>query len=699
MPTADHNSNSYLELRSEEDEKGARLFAVRAEDGTAEVYRDYVALAAALPKGFDLQTPADADRDLTRLVVDNEGDLFLIQLPGEKVKRLTATQAEEKNPTLSPDGLWVAYTRDNDLFAYDLENSVEHQLTADGTEEILNGYASWVYYEEILGRRGKYRAFWWSPDSSRLVFLRFDDSSVPIFPIYHADGQHGELELQRYPKAGDPNPTVRGGVVSVADGKTTWLDFAPDADHYLAFPVWTPDSDSVFMQWMNRGQDVLRLYSCDPATGQKTLIHEERQPAWVEFYEDLQMLEDGSGFLFSSDVDGWRHVYLHGMDGKLRRRLTKGSWPVRSIVAVDEAAGWVYCTGSPGNSWDSQLLRTDLGGTKLEVLTQSEGSHQVTMSPGGAHFIDTFSSIEHPSQMQLHRGDGSLVRELGDQRIPDTDLFAWGRSELFTISSADGAYQLPAIWILPSELEAGRRYPVIVSIYGGPGSSSVRNSWPGLPDHYWAQRGVITLRVDHRGSGHFGKAGSALMHRTLGKWEMEDYAAAAAWLRTLPTIEADRIGITGGSYGGYVTMMAMTRGAEHFNFGVAGSSVSDWKLYDSVYTERYMDTPTENPEGYEVGAVLTWADGYTGGLLITHGTIDDNVHMQNSIQVVDRLTSDNEVFELMLYPDSRHGVQRVQRAHRSRLTHDFWVRTLLAGEGEVAPRLGGRKKREQETQP
>jgi dipeptidyl-peptidase-4 len=241
---------------------------------------------------------------------------------------------------------------------------------------------------------------------------------------------------------------------------------------------------------------------------------------------------------------------------------------------------------------------------------------------------------------------------------------------------------------LPKELEPERRYPVIVSIYGGPGSLTVRNSWRRLQDHYWAQRGVIVFRVDHRGGGHFGKAGSSLMHRRLGHWEMEDYSAAAAWLRTQPFVDGERIGITGGSYGGYVTMMAMTHSAEHFNFGAAGASVSDWQLYDSVYTERYMDTPAENPEGYKAGAVLTWADRYTGGMLISHGTIDDNVHMQNSMQVIDRLTCDNKEFELMLYPDSRHGVQRQQRAHRSRVVHDFWVRTLLDGEGELAPRLG-----------
>jgi dipeptidyl-peptidase-4 len=685
------DDETYLERRTDSESGETRLFAVRVDDGSAAVYRDYPALTAVLPDGFNVQKPADANHELTRLVVVNDGDLYLVQLPEGSIQRLTATKSEESNPTLSPDGLWVAYTRDNDLYAYDLAGSVEHQLTDDGSDVILNGYASWVYYEEILGRRGRYRAFWWSPDSSRLVYLRFDDSPVPVFPIYRADGQHGELERQRYPKAGDPNPTVRAAVVSVSDGATTWLDFDPEADHYLAFPVWAPDSSSLVMQWMNRGQDVLRLFNCDPATGEKELIHEEKQASWVEFYEDLEFLKDGSGFVFTSDVDGWRRIYRHAMDGTRTQSLTAGNWPVRSVIAVDQEGGWVYFTGSPEKSWDTQFMRADLAGDKVEVLTPAGGSHQVKLSPNGAYFVDTFSSIEHPTRMELRRGDGSLIRELGDQRIEGSDDWAWGRPELFTIPSADGEFQLPATWVLPRELEPERRYPVMMSIYGGPGSSTVRNSWRRLQDHYWAQQGVIVFRVDHRGSGHFGKAGSALMHRRLGHWEMEDYSAAAAWLRTQPFVDGERVGITGGSYGGYVTMMAMTHSAEHFNFGAAGASVSDWKLYDSVYTERYMDTPAENPEGYMDGAVLTWADQYKGGMLISHGTIDDNVHLQNSMQVIDRLTCDNKEFELMLYPDSRHGVQRQQRAHRTRLIHDFWIRTLLNGEGKLAPRLGGRE--------
>jgi len=687
---------TYLETRKDPADGERKLYAVRASDGSATVYRDWPALTKKLPEGFDPRRPAAATADLGRIVLARGGDLYLFDVAAGSFRRLTATSAEEENPTFSPDGKMLAYTRGNDLFAYDLAAGLERQLTADGSDTILNGHASWVYMEEILGRSGAYRAFWWSPDSARLVYLRFDDAPVPQFPLYRADGQHGELEMQRYPKAGDPNPTVQAGVVSVADGKTVWLDFDPKADRYLAFPTWTPDSKAVVVQWMNRGQDTIRLYSCDPATGAKTQLHEEKQGSWVEFYEDLKLLADGR-FLLRSSVDGWDHLYLHAPDGSLERRLTSGAWRVTGIEAADEKGGWVYLSGRPKRSWDSALLRVRIDGTGLQTLTPEDGVHRVRVSPSGAFFTDTFSTIKEPSRMTLRAANGALVRALGDTRTEAMAEYAWGKPELFTVFSGDG-FDLPVSWVLPPDFDETRQYPVLMSIYGGPDAATVFNSWPGVQSHYWAQRGVITVRADHRGSGHFGKKATALMHRNLGKWEMADYGAVAAWLRNRPFVAKDRIGITGGSYGGYVTLMAMTAGAPAFNVGQASASVSDWRLYDSVYTERYMDTPSENPDGYKQGAVLTHVEKYVGGLKITHGTMDDNVHMQNSIQVVDWLVSHNKSFELMLYPNSRHGYVAAQRPHSTRETHDFWARTLLAGSlppAPVLPAAGGGARRPQ----
>jgi dipeptidyl-peptidase-4 len=350
---------------------------------------------------------------------------------------------------------------------------------------------------------------------------------------------------------------------------------------------------------------------------------------------------------------------------------------VNSIARVDEAGGYVYFTGRPAKSWDAQLMRVKLDGSGLEQLTKTEGVHRDQVSPDAKYFVDSVSTLSTPTSTALYRSDGTLIRKLGEQRL--SDEFAWGKAEIFTIPSEDRQFNLPAYWVLPPDFDATRQYPVIFNIYGGPDAGTVQNRWVGLQPHYWAERGVISISVDHRASGHFGKNAVALMHRNLGKWEMADLIAATKWLRTKPFIAKDKIGITGGSYGGYTTLMAMTFGAGSFNFGQAASSVSDWRLYDSVYTERYMDTPAENPEGYKNGAVLTWIEKYKGGLRVTHGMIDDNVHTQNSIQVIDWLTSNNKSFELMLYPDSRHGVQPSQRAHSLRESHDFWVRKLLGG--------------------
>ena len=687
MITGWADDEHYLEVRTDPADKQRRTFSVSVADGSATPYRDTSELQKSLPAGFTLQAAAATTPDNTGFVFNRGNDLYYFDATTKKMRQLTATPTPERTPRLSPNGRLVAYTRGNNLFVYDLESDLERQLTTDGSDVILNGYASWVYMEEILGRASAYAAFWWSPDSARLAYLRFDDSPVPIFPIYHAGRepyadptwQHGTLEQERYPKAGDPNPYVQMGVVTVSDGKTVWMDFDPKADHYLAWPFWTRDGKALTVQWMNREQDTIRFFNCDPATGRKTQIFEQKQPTWVNWFEDAQYLESG-GMLIRSDIDGWDHLYLYGNDGKLKMRLTSGAFRVTAIRKVDEKNGYIYFDGRPGKPWDSQLMRVKLDGTGMEQLTKGDGSHSTRVSPSGKYFIDTMSTLNQAPVMRLCRIDGSVVRTLGDGWTEKSGSYAWGKAELFTIKSEDGKFDLPAFWVLPPGFDpkdSRKQYPVIFSIYGGPDAGTVTNSWKGLQPHYWAQRGIITISVDHRGGGAFARAGLNYLHRNLGKWEMTDLITAARWLRGKPFVAKDKIAITGGSYGGYTTLMALFYGAGEFNYGLAGSSVSAWELYDSVYTERYMDTPRENPEGYKAGAVLTYKDRYKGGLKITHGTIDDNVHMQNSIQVIDYLTTANKPFEMTLYPESRHGI--AQRAHATRETHDYWVRTLLGG--------------------
>jgi dipeptidyl-peptidase 4 len=676
------DDENYLEMRSDPGSGRKGMYAVRAENGNARIYRDYSEMQRDLPAGISAENPDASSLDLNRFIFILDGDLYFYELQRKKCRQITATPGKEQNPEFSPDGKWVAYTRDHDLFAFDLENALEHRCTTDGSNAVYNGWGSWVYYEEILGRPSEYAAFWWSPNSARLAFMRFDDSPVPISRIFSTDKQRAEPELQRYPKAGDPNPYVAVCVASVADGGVQWMDFPDKADHYLAWPFWTPDSRTLTVQWMNREQDTVRIYNCDPGTGKKSLVHEERRSTWINFFKDLHCLKNGSGFLLRSDADGWDHLYYYSNDGKLEKRLTSGNWRVSAIERIDESGGYVYFTGQPQDSWDSCLMRVKLDGSGLEQLTRSPGTHQTMVSPAGKYFIDTVSMIASPPMMRLYRCDGTLVRILDESRTPTMDEYSWGKTELFTIPSGDG-FDLPAYWVLPVDFNENKQYPVIFNIYGGPDYRTVENKWLGLRPHYWAQEGIITIGIDHRGSGHFGRKGMEFLYRNLGKWEMVDLAAAVEWLRKKPFVAKDKIGITGSSYGGYLAMMALTFDSDYFNYAVATSPVTDWRLYDSVYTERYMDSPANNPEGYRNSAVLTWINRYKGFLRLNHGIADDNVHMQNTTQIVDWLAGNNKRFELMLYPYSLHEIS--QREPLLRETHDFWVRNLLNGNLPMRP--------------
>jgi len=618
---------------------------------------------------------AETSPDKTHKAWVKDGDIFYSK-NGEE-RRLTRTFSTENNPRFSPNYQWLAYTRDGNLYAMDIAKGLEYQLTQDGSDTIYNGYASWVYFEEILGRGGRYRAFWWSPDSSKLLFMRFDDSQVGTFSIYHEAGNYGSNEVTRYPKSGEANPKVKMGVVDIASGQISWMDFDENEDAYLAWPFWTPESKTVHVQWLNRDQNHLVIYECNVGDGSKKPVYEEKQESWVEFFNDITYLKDGSGFILRSDKDGWRHLYLHNMDGTLRKRLTSGSWRVTDILSVDEKKETIYFTGKKEDMAGSDLFSVKLDGSKLKAISKSGGSHRVSLSPQNTYYLDNWSDYKTPGQVNLHHINGKLLKTLSNARNTEIDDYQLGKTEHFTIPGPDG-YQLPAWWVLPHDLDpkSDKKYGVIFRIYSGPNAPNVRNTyhWSWM-DHYYAANGVITISVDHRASGHFGKKGVALMHRKLGHWEIKDLTHAVEWLREKPFIDASRIGITGHSYGGYMTLLALGKAPDHFTHGVSGAPVTDWALYDTVYTERYMDRPQDNPDGYREASVLTYADKIKGELRLIHGSIDDNVHLQNTLQVVDILTANNHQFELMIYPGSRHGIRQFK--HRADGANAFWFRHFL----------------------
>jgi dipeptidyl-peptidase 4 len=614
------------------------------------------------------------------LVYPKETDLFTM-LNGAEVQ-LTRDKDAEVNPTVSPDGQYVAFTKKNNLYTVHIPTQKETQLTTDGSETILNGYASWVYYEEILGRPSKYRSFWWSPDSKQIAYFRADDSKVPVFTITGEKGLHGTVEQVRYPKVGDPNPEIKVGIVAPEGGNTTWCDFDPKADQYFGMPYWKPDGSALLVQWMNRLQNQLIIYEVNPATGSKKEFLSETQKTWVSLDENdrIKFLNSGNAFIMLSDVTGWRHMYLYDINGKLINPITSGNFTVVEINQVDEKNKTIYFIGrSRENTARRDFYRVGFDGKNLQRLSFGDFNHtQVEMSPQKGYFITTYQNVGNPSRMALLNNKGKLIKELGNSQGPNFSAYQLAKTELIRVKSDDGLYDLPMKVTWPINMQPGKKYPVLISIYGGPDAGNCMDSWSLTGNQQWyAKEGLIQVVMDHRASGHFGKQGVDYMYHNLGYWETKDYSTMAKWLIANGSADASKICITGFSYGGYMSCYALTFGSDVFTHGMAGGSVTDWTLYDSHYTERFMGTPANNPDGYKSSSVLTHANKLKGVLQIVHGEIDENVHLQNSLQLISKLQDAKKDFEFMVYPGGRHGWGGAKGAHFQNLKTQFIYKYLL----------------------
>ena len=633
-----------------------------------------------LPSGVELQMGDIISPDAGSVIMIKENDLYYFKKGDTEPLRITNDTLEEVNVRFSPDGSKIAYTRTKDLYVYDLDNKREIRLTTDASDRIYNGYSSWVYMEEILGRSSRYAAFWWSPDGSKIAYLRTDESDVPIFTLNRLDepdGIHGLLEQVPYPKAGDPNPKVKMGIADISTARTTWVKTDYSVDQYIAWPFWTPDSKMLAVQIVNRDQNDLTIILADPATGDYKKIYNESRKTWVEFYTDVYVMDNGSGFIIRSYKSDWENLYYYGWDGKLKAQLTDLDFRVNSISRVDEEAGLVYFTATGKESTDNHAYRVGLDGNNLMQLTPGNGIHTVSISPKGSYYIDTWNSIESPGSIIAYDRKGKKLREIHRFEHPEYDPEEHSKAALFKISTSDGLFDMPAIITYPLNFDPSKKYPVIFTIYGGPDSKNVYNRWQGDSPSWYSQNGIITFTVDHRGSGQFGKKGLDYMYRSLGKWEILDYEDAVKWLLDKPFVDSTRMGITGSSYGGYMTCLALTKGADYWTHGFAGSSVTDYRLYDNIYTERYMDTPQDNPEGYKDGSALTWVKNYKGKLYMTHGDMDDNVHMQNTIYLISRLQDEGKRFRFMLYPDGRHGWGGAKAVHSRNESQNFWLENFF----------------------
>ena len=581
------------------------------------------------------------------------------------------------NLTYSPDSTKLAFTRGNDLWVADILSGIETRLTFDGSETIMNGYASWVYYEEIFGRPSRYRAFWWSPDSKRLAFYRFDDTQVPMFPIYSPFGQDGTLRRTHYPKAGERNPEIRIGFVELSSHEVVWADFNPGEDQYFGIPFWGADSRTFYVAREPRIQNTLDLYAVNPMDGGKKAIYHEEVSTWLDWIDGM-LFSDKGLYMVRSFESGWQQVYFLSYDGKVCKRLTDGpNWRVSLVRA--EKDGTVYFTAERDSHVRKALYKVTPKGEISALTDVSLNVGSVDFAPDGKHFLAQTSSLQVPPQLRLYDLKGKSV-SIAAQERPEGPV-----GELVSIT-VDGL-ELPGIIYYPKDFDPSRKYPVHVDIYGGPDTPLVNDRWtaPSRYAWYW-ENGIIELIADCRAAGHNGRRGTDAIYKQLGTVEVSDFVQWAKWLQGLPYVKPEKIGVEGFSFGGTMTTLLVATAPEYFHYGIAGGGVYDWMLYDSHYTERFMSTPEDNPEGYERTAVIRRVGSYPvksgeadGSVMLklTHGTGDDNVHFQNTLQLIDVLHKQDAGFEFMIYPDGMHGYRGYQGKHFQDANNAFWRRYLL----------------------
>jgi dipeptidyl-peptidase 4 len=588
---------------------------------------------------------------------------------------LTDDPAEERDATVSPDGSSVAYVKSDNLTVLDLRTRREKRLTREGGGDILIGRFDWVYEEEFGIRTG----FAWSPDSRRIAYWRLDCSREPRFPLDDFIPIHNEVEWMRYPKAGDPNADVRVGVAPAGGGRTVWADLGPDRDIYVPRIRWLPDGKTLAIQRLNRLQNRLDLLLMDVSNGKtRTVVSETDSAGWVDCSDLVYFLRDGR-MIWGSERSDRMHLYLLAPDGTMIRPLTSGDWDVTALSAVSEPDGLVYFESNEPSPLETHLYRVSLDGGAPERLTADPGTHQTDVSPDRASFLDTHSDARTPVRAVLRRADGSAIRVLRSGDIPGLNEFVLSAPEFFTFRTADGL-SLNAMLFKPAGFDSTRKYPVLVSTYGGPASQIVTDSWRAGMGSGWhqimLQHGYCVFALDNRGTfGH----GNRFMNRVYGNMGLAvlDQIEAARWLGSRAWVDSSRIGIWGWSGGGWMTCLALTRGAGVFRAGAAVAPVTDLRNYDTIWTERYMGLPAGNPEGYDASSALHWIDRYRGGLLLVHGTSDDNVHAANSLQLAYALENARKPFELMLYPRKEHGISgKDTQVHLYRVLTDFFLRNL-----------------------
>jgi dipeptidyl-peptidase 4 len=588
------------------------------------------------------------------------GDLFLWNEKTGKAEQLTATAERERDPKFSPDGARISFRRGAELFVMDAASKEVRQLTHDSSATRWNAMLDWVYPEELdLGT-----AHWWSPDSKKITYLQFEVSREEVYPQSDLLPIVAVSEPQRYPKAGSPNADVHVGVVSASGGDTKWLDYGEPRDFLTARIHWTPDSKRVLAHRLNRIQNDLQIRAAAIDGAPAATVIEEKDDYWVNLRDGFEVLKDGR-MLRLGEQDGFAHIYLHAADGKPDRQITRGDWEVTEIACVDESAGRIWFSSTETSPLERQFYVVNFDGSGKRQLSKGAGTHAISMSPACDFYLDTYSSVNSPARRTIHRAeDGAEVAVFREANRKAQEEYQILEPELTSFRGKDGTLFYARV-IKPANFVAGRKYPVLVSIYGGPGAQSVRNAYSGLSwEQVMAHQGYVIWQMDNRGSSGRGHKFETPIFHQLGKVELADQLEGIAHLMSLGYADPQRVGIYGWSYGGYMTLYSLLHAPDVFRAGIAGAAPSDWRNYDTIYTERYMGLPSENPEGFRLSSPVNSAGALNGELLLIHNFEDDNVLFANALQMMNALEEAGKHFQTVVYPQKAHGVAGKARQHQ-----------------------------------
>ena len=611
--------------------------------------------------------------DSSFIVFALSGEILRCELASRRVDRITRTGKAEQDPKLSPDGSRISFQRDNNLYVLDLASRQESALTGDGSPTLWNGRLDCVYPEELEIPS----AHWWSPDGRSIAYLQFDVSAVMLYP--HADvlGLRPLAEPQRYPQAGTPNSRVRLGIVSADGGKTRWIDLGAPADGLVGRVTWLPEAGSLAVHKMPRVQNKLELVRVEVATGRTRRILEESEDAWINLRDDFRFLSTSNGLVWGSERSGYRHLYLYRLDSRdAPIQLTSGDWEISALCCVDEANRSVYFTATAASVLERHLYRVGFDGKGFERLTREKGSHTVSLSPGCAHYTDTWSSLTEPPRTILRStraGPERIVRAANREETEKYDILP---VEIVSFRGSDGALFYARL-LKPAGFRPGVKYPAVAQVYGGPHAQHVRDAWRGADwDQVLAHGGFVVWQMDNRGTSGRGRQWETALRGRFGKRELADQLEGIRYLVSLGFVDAERIGVNGWSYGGFMTLYSLFNSPDTFRSGIAGAPVTDWRQYDTIYTERYLGLPGENEEGYRDSSPIYQAARLKGKLLLIHNFEDDNVLFQHTARMMKALQEEGKEFELMLYPQKTHGVTGKTRAHLLRIQTGFFERTL-----------------------